>query len=56
MIAVPEGSRPAEAVRGDGYSAQGAISSMLSVGNGPGGESPSKLPLIPCQKGLAGSL
>lgn len=51
MIAVPEGSKPAEAVLGDCYSAQGAISSVLSVGNGS--DSASKLPLILCQKGPA---
>ena len=55
MMAVPEGSKPAEAVLGDCYSTQGAISSMLSVGNGPCSESSSKLPLILCQKDLAGS-
>lgn len=34
MIAAPEGSRPAEAVLGNCYSAEGAISSMLFVENG----------------------
>lgn len=55
-MAVPEGSKPAEAVLGDCCRAQGAISSMLSGGNGPCNESASKCPLNLCQKDLAGSL
>lgn len=52
MMAVPEGSKAAEAVLGECYSAQGAISSMLSVGKSPCSKSCSKIPLILCQKNL----
>lgn len=50
MMAVPEGSKAAEAVLGECYSAQRAISSVLSVGKSPCRKSCSKIPLILCQK------
>jgi len=54
MMAVPEGSKPAEAVLGNCCSAQGAISSMVSGGNRPWSESEHHL--ILCQNDLAGLL
>lgn len=52
MMAVPKGSKPAEAVLGECYSAQGAILSLLSVGNSPCSKSCSKIHLLLCQKNL----